>query len=148
MSQGFYSEFVDTQNVIITNVDDGITYRQAMTVLPFGIRHEIVEHHLTTEYVEKLSSLDSVSVPITAILTRPDLAGIMSLALVTNGKLPIREWKVNFVDFKDNATNISGKAKVFEFNILDKGEDIVTVAWRLEFESDMVGLDKDVVKIS
>lgn len=148
MSQGFYSEFVDTQNVIVTNVSDGITYRQAMTVLPFGVRHEIVEHHLTTEYVEKLSSLDSVSVPITAILTQPELTGLIQLSLVTNGKLPIKEWKINFVDFKDNARGLFGKAKMFEFNILDKGEDIVTAAWRLEFESDMIGLDKDVVKIS
>ncbi len=148
MSQGFYSEFVDTQNVIVTNVSDGITYRQAMTVLPFGIRHEIVEHHLTTEYIEKLSSLDSVSVPITAILTQPDLKPLMQLALVINAKIQVKTWKINFVDFKDNARDISGKAKMFDFNILDKGEDIVTVAWRLEFESDMVGLDKDVVKIS
>jgi hypothetical protein len=147
MSQGEYAEFVDTQNVIITNVSDGITYKQAMTVMPFGVNHDMVEHHLTTEYVEKLASLDSVSAPITAILTQPDLAPLMTLSLVVNGKLPIKEWKINFVDFKDNDTHVVGKAKLFDFQILDRGEDIVLVFFRLEFESDIASSDKAVVKV-
>jgi len=145
MSVGTYSEFVDTQNVIVTNITDGKTYTQTRMVNPFRINHEMVEHHLTTGYVEKLPSLESSSVQIVALLTEPELDNLTNLCIVVNGKLPIKEWKVNYVSFKNGSTLLKGFAKMFEFQIMDRGQDIVVVSFRLEFESDMVGLDKAVV---
>ncbi len=145
--QGTYNEFVDTQDIILDNLTDGIIYDQVKTITPFEIEHDMVEHHTATGYVEKLSSLDGVKLECRAILTEPDLPALMTLGLVTNSKLPVKQWRVSFTSFSNLTATVTGFAKLFNFKIIDRGVDVVMVEFRLEFESDIAGLDTDVVTV-
>jgi hypothetical protein len=133
---GTYANFIDTQDVILDNLTDGDIYTQAKTIIP-NITHDMVEHHLTTGFVEKLASLDSVTLPITAILTEPQLPPLLVLALDDDGRLPVKEWQIKYTSFSNNFTTLTGFAKLFNLRILDQGSDVVEVAFDLEFESKM-----------
>jgi hypothetical protein len=145
--QGTYGEFVDTQDVQLDNVTDGIIYTQVKTILPFEVDHDITEHNTCTGYVEKLTSLDNVRLQCRAILTEPDLPALMTLSLVVNSKLPLRLWIVSLRSFSNLTNLITGDAKMFNFKILDRGVDVVLVEFTLEFESDIANLDTDVVAV-
>jgi hypothetical protein len=133
---GTYANFVDTQDVTLNNLTDGDIYTQAKTIIP-NISHEMVEHHLTTGYVEKLASLDSVTLPVTAILTEPELPPLMVLALDDDGRLDVKQWQIKYTSFSNNFTTLTGWAKLFNLRIIDRGIDVVEVAFDLEFESKM-----------
>ncbi len=114
---GSPSGFVDTQDVVLDNLTDAKIYRQAQTVLPFEVGHSMSEHHTCTGFVEKLPSLDNVSLDITAILTEPELPALMTLSLVSSSKLPIKQWRVTYTSFSNLGAAVTGFAKMFNFNI-------------------------------
>ena len=147
-NQGTYNEFVDTQDVILDNLDDGIIYDQVKTILPFEVEHDVTEHNTCTGYVEKLATLDNVHLDCRAILTEPDLPALMTLSLHVGSQLPVKNWQVRLSSFSGLTNLITGHAKMFNFKILDRGVDVVLVEFRLEFESDIAGLDTDVVSVS
>lgn len=145
---GSYGGFVDTQDVVLENVSDGFIYSQARTTLP-SISHEMQEHHTCTGYVEKLGGLDGVSLPVTMVVTEPELAALMNLALVVGEQITLNLWRVTYTDFSGNSTNFEGWAKMFELQILDRGSEVVHIAFRLEFESKFsITADKDVIKVT
>ena len=146
--QGTFSEFVDTQDVVLDNLTDGIIYDQVKTIVPFEIEHDMVEHHTCTDFVEKLTSLDGVKLECRAILTEPDLPALLTLGLVVNSKLPIKLWRVSFTSYSNLTAIVTGFAKMFNFKIIDRGVDVVMVEFTLEFESDISGLDTDVVTVA
>lgn len=145
--QGLFSEFVDTQDVELENITDGIIYTQVKTILPFEVSHQITEHNTCTGFVEKLTTLDNVRLDCRAILSEPDLPALMTLSLVVNSKLPLKLWIVSLRSFSNLTNLISGDAKMFNFKILDRGADVVLVEFTLEFESDIANLDTDVVAV-
>lgn len=145
--QGLFSEFVDTQDVELENITDGIIYTQVKTILPFEVSHQITEHNTCTGFVEKLTTLDNVKLDCRAILTEPDLPALMTLSLVVNSKLPLKLWIVSLRSFSNLTNLISGDAKMFNFKILDRGADVVLVEFTLEFESDIANLDTDVIAV-
>lgn len=145
---GVYDEFVDTQDVTLDNLTDGLIYTQVKTIIPFEIDHDMIEHHTCTGYVEKLTSLDGVKLECRAILTELGLPALMTLSLVTNNQLPIKQWRVSLKSFNTLTSTVTGFAKMFNFKIIDRGVDVVLVEFRLEFESDIAGLDTDVVSVA
>ncbi len=145
--QGLFGEFVDTQDVILDNLTDGIIYTQVKTIMPFEIAHDMEEHHTCTGFVEKLTSLDGVRLECRAILTEPDLPALMTLSLVVSSKLPIKQWRVSFISFSNLTATITGEAKMFNFKVVDRGVDVVMVEFTLEFESDISGLTTPVVTV-
>jgi hypothetical protein len=136
---GVYGGFVDTQDVELDNVTDGIIYSQAQTILPFEVIHDVDENHTCTGYVEKLADLDNISLVCRAILTEPELPALANLSLVVNEKLPLKQWKVTYKSFSNQAAVIEGFAKMFNFKILDRGIDVVMVEFTIEFESGISG---------
>ena len=145
---GSYDNFVDTQDVILDNLTDGLIYLQVKTILPFEVLHDMVEHNTCTGFVEKLTSLDNVRLVCRAILTEPQFPALMTLSLVVGSKLPIKNWRVTMSAFNNLATLITGEAKMFNFKVIDRGVDVVMVEFTLEFESDISGVDSDVVTVA
>jgi hypothetical protein len=145
---GLYDAFVDTQDVVLDNLTDAKIYTQVKTITPFEINHDMVEHNTCTGYVEKLTSLDGVKLECRAILTETELPALMTLSLVSASKLPVKQWRISFTSFNGLAATITGEAKMFNFKILDRGLDVVMVEFILEFESDISGLDVDVVSVA
>ena len=145
---GVYDDFVDNQDVILYNLTDGIIYDQVKTIAPLQIDHDLVEHHKCTGYVEKLTGLDNATLDCRAILTEPDLPALLTLSLAVNSKLPVKEWRVRMSSFSNLTTLVTGKAKMFNFKIIDRGVDVVMVEFTLEFESDIAGLDTDVITVA
>lgn len=144
---GVFDGFVDTQDVILDNLTDALIYNQVKTVMPFEISHEMTEHHTCTGFVEKLSTLDQVKLECRAILTEPEFPAMLTLSLVSNQQLPIKNWRVTFTSFNSLAASITGLAKMFNFRVLDRGVDVVIVEFTLEFESDIAGLTVPVVAV-
>ena len=107
----------------------------------------MVEHHTCTGYVEKLTSLDGVKLECRAILTEPDLPALMTLSLVSSSQLPVKQWQVSLKSFNTLTATVTGFAKMFNFKIIDRGVDVVMVEFRLEFESNISGLNTDVVSV-
>ena len=146
--QGIYGEFVDTQDVVLDNLTDGIIYDQVKTIAPFQIEHDIVEHNTCTGFVEKLASLDNVRLECRAILTEPDLPALLILSLAVNSQIPIKQRRASFTSFSSTTTTVTGFAKLFNFKIIDRGVDVVMVEFTLEFESDISGLNEEVVTVA
>lgn len=144
---GVFQAFVDTQDVTLDNLTDGLIYTQVKTITPFEITHEVTEHETCTGFVEKLTTLDNVSLECRAILTETELPALMTLGLVVNSKLPIKNWRVSFKSFNNFTASVTGLAKLFNFKILDRGIDVVMVEFRLEFESNISGLTAPVVTV-
>ena len=144
---GLFSGFVDTQDVVLDNLTDGLIYNQVKTVMPFEIDHEITEHNTCTGFVEKLTSLDGVKLDCRAILTEPQLPALMSLSLVVSSKLPVKQWRVSLRSFSQLTNLITGRAKMFNFKILDRGIDVVMVDFTLQFESNIAGVNVNVVTV-
>ncbi len=145
---GLFGAFVDTQDVVLDNLTDNKIYTQVKTIMPFEIIHDMVEHNTCTGYVEKLTSLDNVKLECRAILTETELPALMTLSLIVSSKLPVKNWRVTFTSFSNLAASITGIAKMFNFKVIDRGIDVVMVEFTLEFESDIVGLDTDVVSVT
>jgi len=145
---GDYDDFVDTQDVTLDNLTDGLIYTQVKAIMPFEVEHDMVEHHTCTGFVEKLTSLDGVKLECRAILTEPQLPALMTLSLVVSDKLPIKNWRVTFSSFDALGATIDGEAKMFNFKVIDRGVDVVMVEFRLEFESDISGLTTPVVTVT
>ena len=97
--------------------------------------------------MEKLTTLDNVSLECRAILTETELPALMTLSLQVSSKLLVKTWKVVFTSFDSLAATITGKAKMFNFKILDRGIDVVMVEFTLEFESDIAGPTAGVVTV-
>ena len=144
---GLFESFVDTQDVELNNLTDGKIYTQVKTIIPFELKHDITIHETCTGFMEKLTTLDNVSLECRAILTETELPALMTLSLQVSSKLLVKNWRVTFTSFSNLAASITGKAKMFNFKILDRGIDVVMVEFTLEFESDIAGPTAGVVTV-
>ncbi len=144
---GLFGAFVDTQDVTLDNLTDGDIYTQVKTIMPFEILHDMVEHNTCTGFVEKLTSLDNVKLECRAILTETELPALMTLSLVVSSKLLVKEWRVTFRSFSNLSASITGRAKMFNFKVIDRGIDVVMVEFTLEFESNIAGTNVTVVAV-
>ena len=144
---GVFAAFVDTQDVVLDNLTDGLIYTQVKTIMPFEILHDMVEHNTCTGFVEKLTSLDNVKLECRAILTETELPALMTLSLVVSSKLLVKQWRVTFTSFNSLSASITGRAKMFNFKVIDRGIDVVMVEFTLEFESNIAGTNTTVVAV-
>lgn len=122
---GLQEDFVDTQDVSITNVSDGITYTQLENVR-ISIRHAPSFHQLSDNTVDKNFSLADAIIEGDIIATSNELGLLKTLSTMVNAQLPIRSWQVVFFDQSGTVTGYVGDGFLAVFEPVDSGESAVT----------------------
>ncbi len=122
---GVQANFVDTQDVSLTNISDGITYTQLENVR-IAINHATSFHQLSDNTVDKNFSLADVTIEGDIIMTNPELALLKVLSTMVNAQLPIRNYTVLFTDQSGTLTSYNGDGFLAVFEPVDSGESALT----------------------
>lgn len=131
---GIQDNFIDTQDVSLTNTTDGVTYTQLENVR-IGRRHATSFHQLTDDTVDKNFSLADIIIEGDIIATSPQLALLKTLSTMVNAQLPIRNYTVMFVDQSGTPTTYTGSGFLAVFDPIDSGESAVTWHFILEMRA-------------
>lgn len=132
---GDESGFVDTQGLEVENVTDGLIYDQVLSVSPADADHNMNFHQLTNDTVDKTFSLTNAAFDVIMMVTQPELAALVNLAIPVQAQLAIKNWAVSITDQSNRTTILSGDAAMKEFKIIDTGLGAVQLQIRLEFVS-------------
>jgi len=130
---GDESGFVDTQGLEVENTTDGLIYDQVLSVAPADVDHNMNFHQLTNDTVDKTFSLTNAAFDILMMVTQPELAALVNLAIPVSAQLTTKNWSVSITDQSNRTTILSGDAIMKEFKILDSGLGAVQLSIRLEF---------------
>lgn len=131
---GLQANFVDTQDVSLTNNDDAVTYNQLENVR-VGIRHQTSYHQLTSDVVDKNFSLADIVIEGDIVATNPELALLKTLSTMVNAQLPSRNWTVTYVDQSGTTVTYTGLGYLSVFEPIDDGEGAVTWRFRLDMRT-------------
>jgi len=128
---GSSDNFVDTQDVSLTNVTDSLTYLQLTDVIP-NITSTVTKHQLTDDTINNVFSLRLHSIQGNMVLTTPQLAALVILTIDVNGVRPLKIWSVSFTDASGLSTTMSFQAQLKDLRPIDDGSDVVRMFFRLE----------------
>lgn len=128
---GIPQNFVDTQDVSLTNVTDSLTYLQLTDVIP-DITSTVTKHQLTDDTIDNVFSLRMNSIQGNMVLTTPQLAALVTLTVDVAGVRPLRIWTVAFTGAGGLSTSLVFEAQLKELRPIDDGSDSVRMFFRLE----------------
>lgn len=128
-----FANFVDTQNVSLTNNTDVVTYTQATNIRWQTNPGKLTRRIRTDGVFENLWQPRMPSFEADIMVTEPQLAGLIALTLQSNNQLPIKSWSITMTDNSSNSTTITGSAQLSSFNFVDPGIGSTTYHIRLEF---------------
>lgn len=131
---GVQGDFIDTQDVALTNVSDGITYTQLENVRISKI-HNKSFHQLSDDTVDKNFSLADAIIEGDIIATSQELGLLKTLSRMVNAQLPIRDWQVTYIDQSQVITGFVGEGFLAMFEPIDSGEGAVTWHFVLQMRS-------------
>ncbi len=128
---GVEANYVDTQDVNLTNLTDSLTYKQ-VTNVKLLISRTLTKHFLTDDKIDNLGSMRHISMEGEMILTNPQVAALIALT-GTGAAAPVSKvWEINYVDRSNTSESIAINGQLFDFNIIDSGISVVTAHFRLE----------------
>lgn len=122
---GVQAEFIDTQDVTLTNISDGVTYDQLENVR-VSTRHVTSFHQLSDDTVDKNFSLADVTIEGDIIATSSEFALLKTLSTMVNAQLPIRNYTVLFTDQSGTPTSYNGDGFLAVFEPVDSGDGSLT----------------------
>lgn len=128
---GVPANYVDTQDVSLTNVTDSLTYLQLTDVIP-DITSTVTKHQLTDDTIDNVFSLRLMSIQGNMVLTTPQLAALVVLTVDVAGVRPSKVWSVAFTDSSGLSITMSFQAQLKELRPVDDGSDVVRMFFRLE----------------
>ena len=128
---GLPENFVDTQDVLLTNVTNADTYLQLTDVVP-DISSNVTKHQLTDDTIDNVFSLRMNSIQGNMVLTTTELADLVTLTVDVNGVRPIRTWSVAFTDATNNTVTLTFNAQLMDLRPIDSGLGSVRMFFRLE----------------
>jgi len=124
---GVQANFVDTQDVTLTNVPDSLTYTQ-LTDVELILSRTFTKHQLTDDTIDNIPSLKMISIRGNMVLTNPEIPALVDLYISSEARL----WKIDYTDFSNTNKNITTSAKIFDFHIIDSGADVTRAFIHLE----------------
>ena len=131
---GVQANFVDTQDVRLTNISDGISYTQLENV-KISKKHVRTLHQLTDDTVDKNFSLTDAIIEGDIIMTQPEFALLKTLSTPVNAQLPIRNYTLLYTDQSGNPASFNGDGFLAVFETTDPGDGAVTWHFVLEMRS-------------
>lgn len=127
---GLISDTVDTQDVSIENVTDGLIYSQLRNVT-VDIDRNVTKHQLTDDTIDNIYSLNMNSIQGNMLLTTLEISGLVALSVTLDTKI----WKVDYQDASGGSRSISFVAQLKTFRPEDTGDrGPIEFFFRLEAE--------------
>lgn len=124
---GLTSDFVDTQDVSLTNVTDNLTYKKLTDVI-LDMNKNLEKNQLTDNTVDNLYSLFMNGIEGNIRLTTLELDAWTALFISSETKV----WQVSYTDADNDTKSISFNAEVKTFRLIDFGLGWVNQFFRLE----------------
>ena len=91
---GVQANFVDTQQITLTNITDSLTYIQ-ITDFETNIDSNVIKHHLTDDTVDNVFDLYDNYIQGNMWATTPQWAALVTLTVDVDGVRPSKSWQVS-----------------------------------------------------
>jgi len=130
---GDQDNFVDTQNSILNNISDSLTYDQ-LTDLILDINSNVTKHQLTDDTIDNVFSLYMNSLEGNMWITNPEWAALLALTVETNGVRPSKGWTLTWTDQSNNIVTTAFNAQMKTLRPIDKGIGVLQLFFRLELD--------------
>jgi len=128
---GVQDNFVDTQQSMLTNVTDSLTYTQ-LTDLMFDIDSNVTKHELTDDTIDNVFSLYMSGVQGNMWLTNPEWDALVVLTEDVAGVRPIKTWLLRWIDQSNTVKTTTFNAQLKTLRPIDRGIGAVQLFFRLE----------------
>ena len=128
---GVQANFVDTQQSILTNTSDGLTYDQ-LTDLVVDVDSNVVKHQLTDDTIDNVFSLRMNSIQGNMWVTNPEWEALVELTLDVNGVRPSKVWTITWTDQSNTEVTTAFNAQMKTLRPTDRGIGAVQLFFRLE----------------
>ena len=131
VDQGIPAEFVDTQDVSLTNTTDSITYLQLTNVV-FDIDSTVEKHQTTDNQIDNVFSLYMNSIEGNMRVTTPDFNPLFILTVDVSGVRPLKLWSVAWTDGTGNTVTTSFNGQMKTLRPIDSGLGVVDLFFRIK----------------
>jgi len=128
---GLQKNFVDTQDSVLTNLTDSLTYIQ-LTDLMTDIDSNVTKHQLTDDTIDNIFSLRMNSIQGNMWVTNPEWAALVLLTVDVDGIRPIKSWELKLVDQSNTSVTTTFNAQMKTLRPIDTGIGAVKLFFRLE----------------
>jgi len=128
---GVPANFVDTQDVSLTNVTNSLTYLQLTNVL-FDIDSNVEKNQLTDDTIENVYSLRMNSIQGEMLVTTPQWAALVVLTVDVAGVRPGRLWEVSWTDASGDNVTTTFFGQIKTLRPIDSGIGFVSLFFRIE----------------
>lgn len=134
---GSQANYVDSQDSILTNVTDSLTYTQ-ITDLVLDIDSKIRKHQLTNDTIDNVFSLYMSGVQGNMWITNPEWDALVVLTVDVAGVRPIRSWELKWVDQSNTSKTTTFNAQLKTLRPVDRGIGAVQLFFRLELREEVL----------
>jgi len=134
---GVQDNFVDTQQSVLTNLTDSLTYIQ-LTDLITDIDSNVEKHQLSDDTIDNVFSLRMNSLQGNMWVTNPEWAALVVLTVDVAGVRPIRSWELKLVDQSNTSVTTTFNAQMKTLRPIDSGIGAVKLFFRLEGTNSVV----------
>lgn len=128
---GVQDNFVDTQQSVLTNLTDSLTYIQ-LTDLVTDIDSNVTKHQLTDDTIDNVFSRRMNSLQGNMWVTNPEWAALVLLTLDVAGVRPIKSWELKWIDQSNTSVTTTFNAQMKTLRPIDNGIGAVKLFFRLE----------------
>jgi len=128
---GVPANFVDTQDVNLTNLSDAKTYKQ-LTNVTLSISRTVHKHFLTDDTIENLASMRHISMSGKMVLTNPQVADLITLTGTGSAAPVSKVWSIAYVDSSNTTKTLSINGQLMVFDIIDTGISVTTANFSIE----------------
>lgn len=135
---GIQSNFVDTQNSILTNLTDSLTYTQLVDVT-LDIDSTVTKHQLTDDSIDNVFSLYMNSLQGNMWITNPEWEALLALTLDVNGVRPSKIWTITWTDQSNVIVKTAFQAQLKTLRVIDRGVGALQLFFRLEL-NEVIGI--------
>lgn len=128
---GVPQNFVDTQDVSLENVDDGLTYTQ-LTDVNFTIDSTVEKNQLTNDRIDNVFSLRMISIEGNMVVTNPEWAALLALTIDSGGIRPDKVWVVRWTDATGITVSTAFNGQLQTLTPIDSGLGSVTLFFKIQ----------------
>ena len=128
---GVQANFVDTQQITLTNLTDSLTYIQ-ITDFETNIDSNVTKHHLTDDTVDNVFDLYDNYIQGNMWATNPQWAALVTLTVDVAGVRPSKIWQVSETDQSSSNVTTSIVGQIKTLKKIDTGIGAVKLFFRIE----------------
>ena len=134
---GIPENFVDTQDVSLTNLTDSNTYVQ-LTDVTFDIDSTVEKNQLTNDTVDNVFSLYMNFIQGNMVITTSEWADLVTLTADVNGIRPVKIWQVSWTDATGSTKSTSFNGQLQTLRPIDTGLGSVALFFKIQADEAIV----------